>query len=324
MSPVITGNATAAVHNHAHVSIRTRRAATDVDPYEALEAARARNAIRSPIKPPERGWTGPEPTLAPESPPKPKQEARPRTPRPEPKPHKPEPTLEQINELQAQWDRFKALALDGATARQIADTLDLKVERVRRDAKAAGIALTRAKHPGRPIEWDITAATRLAQQGLTAREIAEHVGAATVTVRRVLGRHGVTLTDGRTKYSGGQNSLKRRGDVDPTHVADLYLEHGNATHVASLIGCSTQTVTRILHDESVTVAPSAHVQKGRPGADRAAPLKTLMREHDTTPVEVRTWGTANGWDVARNGIPSRVVIEAFIAAHTTTTKEKTA
>lgn len=318
MSPTITGNASPAVHHHSHVNLATRREAVDVDPFERLEAARARKAIRSPIKPPEGGWAGPEPTLAPETPPKPrpkKRKARPRTPRPKPTPKpKPQPTPEEINELQAKWQRFQTLAADGSSAPEIAAALDLKVDRVRRDAKAAGITLTRAKSSGAPIRWDVDLGKRLAEQGMTAREIGEQVGASPLTVRRVLGRAGVTLVDGRSKYSGGQNSLKRRGDVDPAHVCDLYLQHGNATHVARLVGCSPQTVARILHDEGVHVRSSGETQRGRPGKDGAAALKALMREHNITAMQVRTWGAANGHDVARNGIPPRALVDAYLAA----------
>lgn len=218
-------------------------------------------------------------------------------------------------ELREQWATFQRLAADGATAAQIAQTLGISLYRVRRDAKAAGITLTRGTSTGRPSHWDIDHAITLAGKGLTAREIAEQVGASTVTVRRVLGRHGVTLTDGRTKYSGGQNSLRRRGDVDPQHVRDLYEQHGNTTHVARLLGCSPQTVARILTDLDVHIRSSGDVQRGRPGADHAAHLKALMREHGTTPVEVRTWGATHGYDVARNGIPSRAVVDAYLAAH---------
>lgn len=315
MSPVVTGNAGPAIHDHPHITLPPARRC-DEDPLERLERLRAAKAVRSPIKVPVGGWTGPEPKLPTSKKVKAKatRKAKPADPK-KAKAKVPTPdVIERRNELAQQWEQFQQLAAQGATAKQIADTLGLKIDRVRRDAKAAGITLTKAKHPGRPIEWDVDLATRLAAQGLTAREIAEHVGAATVTVRRVLGRHGVTLVDGRAKYSGGQNSLKRRGDVDPERVRALYREHGNATHVARLVGCSPQTVVRILHDLGVHVRTSGEAQRGRPGQDRAAHLKALMREHGTTPVQVRTWGKANGYDVARNGIPSRLVIEAFIAA----------
>lgn len=326
MSPVITGNAHAAVHNHAHVDLPARRPSPDLDPYEALERARARRAVRSPIRVPEGGWAGPEPgqpVPATKTTKTTKARAKRRTTvRPEQRTVV--DAIERRNELAQQWEKFKALAANGHTAQQIATELNIKVDRVRRDAKAAGITLTRGKSTGAPIHWDIALGTRLAEQGMTAREIGEQVGASPITVRRVLGRHGVTLTDGRAKYSGGQNSLKRRGDVDPKAVRDLYLEHGNATHVARLIGCSPQTVTRILHDEGLTVRSSGDVQKGRPGADRAAPLKALMREHGTDAVEVRTWGAAHGYDVARNGIPPRAVVDAYLQAHTTTEGENQA
>lgn len=315
MSPVVTGNAGPAIHDHRHIPLTPAHRASE-DPFERLERLRAAKAVRSAIRVPAGGWTGPEPKLPTSKKVKAKatRKAKPADPK-KAKAKVPTPDVtERRNELAQQWEQFQQLAAQGATAKQIADTLGLKIDRVRRDAKAAGITLTKAKHPGRPIDWDIDLATRLAAQGLTAREIAEHVGAATVTVRRVLGRHGVTLIDGRAKYSGGQNSLKRRGDVDPQQVVDLYLEHGNATHVGHLLGCSPQTVTRILHDEGVTVRTSGEAQRGRPGQDRAAHLKALMRDHDTTPIEVRTWGKANGYDVHHNGIPSRAVIEAFIAA----------
>ncbi|WP_435199523.1 Lsr2 family DNA-binding protein [Janibacter sp. GS2] len=338
MSPVVQGNANAAVHDHRHVPFARPRPAVDDDPWERLELARARKTIQSPIKAPEGGWSGPEPlspaesattTKASPKSTKAKRAKKSRATKSSSPKTRPEDgnldSAEVANELREQWEHFKALAARGDTAPQIAEALGWTARRVRADARAAGISLPRAggPGPGRTPHWNVDDAIQLAKQGLTAREISEQVGASAVTVRRTLARHGTPLVDGRTKFSGTSNPVSQRlADLDHEHVLALYADLGNAHAVAAALGAGASTITRVLHQHGVDVRSSGEVQKGRPSTDRARWMKDEMRAAGVTSAVVREWALEQGHAVADRGIPSKAVWLAYKDAHLPTTHQE--
>lgn len=182
------GNTTAAIVSTTGCDTRLTPWTTDhLDPIAYIEHGRNRRAVRSPIKPPEGGWQGPEPAA-----PK-RRKTTPRTVTG----HE-APTLARRERV----EHARRLAAAGHHSDEIAAALGVGVEAVRRYAQREGFTIPRRQPtppPGRPIRWDVDKAIQLARQGWTGPQIAEAVGAHKQTVRRVLARRGVTIADGRKK-----------------------------------------------------------------------------------------------------------------------------
>lgn len=345
MSPVITGNAHSAVHDHGHISIKTVR--VEEDPFERLERLRAAKSVRSPIRAPEGGWAGPEPVA---KLPKTKKERKKRTK------HVSSVNAERLADLAGQglsaneiaaeinvshvtvrrhakdqgialtpgaggrtprWDtdKAKAMALDGATVKEIVAAVGgASDETVRAWLRRRGIAWTPDRHQnsGRRVPDDVVARILAEYEaGVTKAQIAERTGWSISTVKRVIIGAGMPKRDERAGNSGGHN--RHAPELDQ-QVLDAYAEHGSQVAVAALLRCSPNTVGRILHAHGVIVRTSAEQNRGRPGRDTLVDLRTLIDAHGLTWADVRTWGNANGHPVGMRGVPSREVIEACIKA----------
>lgn len=163
-----TGNTHAAIVGRTHVPLPRPR---------PLRDGRRRDVVRSPIKPPEGGWAGPEPLRQ-----KPRKEPKPRQAR-----------AQEHTAITTRRQQLAALAGDGWSAQRIAKHLGVSHQTVRRDAKAAGVTLRDAR--GSDAEgarrWDVDRAVELARQGHTLAEIVAEVGGRYETVRRGLKRRGV-------------------------------------------------------------------------------------------------------------------------------------
>lgn len=186
MSPTISGNANAAVHDHRHRPLTVRRSpGEDVDPWQRLAAAKERSGTHSPIKPPPGGWAGPEPTLLDD---------------PRPEPTGPSPTSQPGPGITDDALRtLQRMAESGATMRQAAEAADLPRQFVRRIALAHGLRFARPTPTGKTAEWDVEEGARLAGKGLSAGQIADELGVSAATVRRAMGRRGVQLIDQRRR-----------------------------------------------------------------------------------------------------------------------------
>lgn len=178
----------------------------DDDPWERLERARARRLANSPFRnrpaaqedSPARTEPDTQPTKPASKPARRPRPARPRTgPRNEYAPRLSPGQEQQLIELAGQ----------GLSAPRIAEELNMRPDAVRSWAKHAGIALVDGRsqpqnNRGRTASWDVEEASRLAQKGLTAKQIAARVGAKTETVRRTLKRHGVSITSSYPRRDG--------------------------------------------------------------------------------------------------------------------------
>lgn len=303
------------------------------DPWERLEAARARKAVRSPIKAPEGGWQGPEPVLEPnqegdeetlspaspgrdataKAPPPAKNRARKATPKKN-RPRKQRPNAFTQNE---RAELHRLAAQPGATAASIARTLDIKADRVRHWARTEGVTLAdgRQAAKGRPPTWDIDLACNLARDGHTTQAIAARVEVSVSTVRRALVRRGEPVVDGRSENSGRNNPVTRRLDaLETAHLAKAYERLGSVKDVAKELQLPSTTTSRLLRARGIDVRASGEVQEGRPGEDRAGPLRDLMAANGVTSSDVRAWALAEGREVHPQGVPSRELIEAYLLA----------
>lgn len=281
----------------------------DEDPWERLARAKARHGIQSPIKRPEGGWSGPEPVPEDAPPKKRRPASRPRKTTARPKTN---PTTE------AHLAEFHRMAQAGASGPQIARALEVPLPRVQYWAKRAEVTLTdgRSRRPeGRRATWDVGYATVLAGQGKTVPEIAREVGTTLANVRRVLKRRGVALVDGRTNHSGGTHPITLRvAALETRHLAEMYSRLGSAAAVADELALPATTTGRLLRARGIEVRTSGEVQAGRPGEDRAGPLRELMDANGVTSADVRAWAQAEGREVRGPGVPPRELIEAYLLA----------
>lgn len=297
------------------------------DPWERLEAARERHTIKSPIKAPKGGWQGPEPTIEAEPP------APTDAPEPEPVPEAPAPPAKKKRTrrnapkkktrrlrpnafTESERTELRRLAQQpGATAPEIARALGVKADRVRYWAKTEGVTLANGRDTakGRPPTWDIDLACDLARDGHTVQAIAHRVGVSVSTVRRALVRRGEPTVDGRSENSGRNNPITKQLDaLETAHLAKAYERLGSVKAVAKELGLPATTTSRLLRARGIEVRTSGEVQEGRPGEDRAGPLRDLMAANGVTSSDVRAWALAEGREVHPQGAPSRELIEAYL------------
>lgn len=167
------------------------------DPWARLEAARARRAQQSPFaqrqSAPEQAQVASQPGAEPTAH---RSLSAPRG----------QTARTRVAPLSTQQrERMLELAEQGCSAPRIAKELEVHADRVRTWAKAHSITLPdgrTAGGPGRTAAWDVKRAVALAGDGLTAKQIAQAVGAKTETVRRVLKNRGVKITSSYPRRDG--------------------------------------------------------------------------------------------------------------------------
>lgn len=209
----------------------------------------------------------------------------------------------------------------GASSRQVAARHGVEKNTVLGFVKASG----RPVRPPAPTptaaaaRWGVDRAqlVRLYRdEQRTVPQISQATGHTPGTIRRHLRAAGLTLRDDRTR--GG-----RRNRI-PVETADRIVERyqaiGNAAKVARELGVSPNTVVRTVRDRGVQVRPSSEVQTGRVGADGTVELRALMAAQDVTAAAVRHWAAANGGVCPPVGLPSRALVEEYLAATTPSTR----
>lgn len=262
MSPTIYGNvAHGAGAGATHVPF-PEPTASDVDPWERLERARARRATRSPI------------TLGPAKSPPPVPAPEPaRKPRPAPRPQKrkaraPKPRPEHVDDASQRVQQQR-------TTTQSAENLQVSPRPVRAATKAAGAAPKRTPRAGRTATWDLQRAKDLAAGGASITEIADEVHARPDTVRRGLKRAGIPVKDARRDASsrGG----RRTPEAVCRAVVTLYSgpEQLSVPAIAERTDLGVRTVRQILRRAEVPMRDDRKRFSGR-----AHPVSKRLRELD--------------------------------------------
>lgn len=210
-----------------------------------------------------------------------------------------------------------AAYLAGQTAPSIAADLGMSHPTVYQALRDAGVTLRNDKATARRQRgvYGEVAEQMVADyhSGLRVAELAEKYNLGRVTVRRALDRNGVQRVDERKLGSGG-----RRREYDEATVQEvtrLYTdERLSRAAVADQLGLAYKTVVTIMSHANV---PARQKQGGR--ADGAVSLRDQIADLGVTPRQIKEWAIAQRLLLENGpGIPPRRVVDAYVAAHTTT------
>lgn len=151
-------------------------------------------------------------------------------------------------------------------------------------------------------------------EGLSVPEVANRLGHSAGTVRRQLRAADITIADGRTTHSGGRNRVEHT-EQTVADVRRLYVdEQLSKTAVGLQLGLTPKQIDLIMRRHSIEARPN---QGGN--LDGAAPLKQRIAALGVTSREIKVWGLEHGLVTAiRRGIPSIALVDAYAAAHSTT------
>jgi transposase len=164
---------------------------------------------------------------------------------------------------------------------------------------------------------DVPVASAEYLEGATCPEIADRHGWPVISVRRQLAKAGVQMRDDRHSRSGGKPKV-----YDPQLVAKvraLYVDQGmSQAEIAERIGRTPKVVQHLMKREGI---PARKGASG--GGDTLQGYRDRLNELGVTSTQVRAWARATGHPVSPRGVIGAHVVDAYEAAHQTTTQDPT-
>lgn len=162
---------------------------------------------------------------------------------------------------------------------------------------------------------DVAEARRLyVDEKLTAPQIAERLGSTPAGIRRALRANGVEMRDDRKGHSGTKPRQYPPEMVDA--VRHLYLDELlTIDAVAERLATTHKIVATIMRRHDIPRRPDAF-HPSSPRRDNSVALKARMVELGVTSRQVKEWAITEGLiEDLRVGLPSAVLVNAYVAAH---------
>lgn len=163
------------------------------------------------------------------------------------------------------------------------------------------------------------------RSGQTIPQISRELGQDRKALREIVNAAAaagqVEKRDDRKTHSGGHP--KEYSPELIARVRRLYVAHGlNQMQVAETIGISAKAVRNIMAGAGIEARPAPSTPgHSHPARDGAVGLKQKMRDHGITSADVRAWARQQQMPVTVVGLVSTALVDAYLAAHPTTTRE---